>query len=276
MNSDTYQHKQVTGGSDSAGEEMETGKDISNVSHKHTVLIMAGSLLALLFWIATAGHSGGARGGQYVTASGDGMTQEGGVALAADLFSLDSEVDLPNDTCGPDCQSLVAKVAAASVRPPMCADSVFNNINGIDYCFAPCNLYTCDHGTLVGLDLTSVASMFTGKRGGCKTEYCRTGNGDNSSWGPVDVCPSHGSWDYASYLCQKSPKLHVPPPNEGNMCITNGSYVSKVDGKEYCWSTCSTASGNRSCSSRKGFWKLGERRVSCGAAGEHRNLCQKS
>eukprot|EP00751_Fragilariopsis_kerguelensis_P041894 CAMPEP_0171017996 /NCGR_PEP_ID=MMETSP0736-20130129/27886_1 /TAXON_ID=186038 /ORGANISM="Fragilariopsis kerguelensis, Strain L26-C5" /LENGTH=41 /DNA_ID= /DNA_START= /DNA_END= /DNA_ORIENTATION= len=41
MNLDTYQHKQVTGDSHSAGEEIKTGKDSSNVSHKRTFLMMA-------------------------------------------------------------------------------------------------------------------------------------------------------------------------------------------------------------------------------------------
>eukprot|EP00751_Fragilariopsis_kerguelensis_P039512 CAMPEP_0171026000 /NCGR_PEP_ID=MMETSP0736-20130129/33999_1 /TAXON_ID=186038 /ORGANISM="Fragilariopsis kerguelensis, Strain L26-C5" /LENGTH=91 /DNA_ID=CAMNT_0011466407 /DNA_START=93 /DNA_END=365 /DNA_ORIENTATION=- len=84
MNSDTYQHKQVTGDSHSTGEEMEIGKKINKVTHKHPLLIMAGSLLALLVWIAMAGHSGGAGGEQYVTATADKMTQEAGGALAAE------------------------------------------------------------------------------------------------------------------------------------------------------------------------------------------------
>jgi len=273
MNSDTYQHKQVKGDSHSAGEEMETGKDSSNVSHKRTFLMVAGSLLALLFWIAMAGHSGGgAGGGQYVTASADDKTQEGGGALAAeyqeetvksgvlakDIFSLGSEIS-PNDKCGPYCEGLVAKVAADPRGTPWCTQSSFNTINGIDYCFAPCNIkeYSCDHESLSGMGLTSVVTEYTGSGGGCVTEYCGTGYGGAYGWGFTDVCPSGGTWDYSAYLCQKYPKVEVPDPDHGGpWCDQGGSYHGS-DGKEYCWSTCKNTASQRSCARRKDFWRLG-------------------
>jgi len=283
MNSDTYQHKKVstTGDSHSAGQEMETGKDISNVSHKHTLLIMAGSLLAVLVWIAVAGHSGGAGGEQYVTATADDMTQEAGGALAAesqgetvksvvlakDIFSLDKEVGPYGYDCGPNCFSLVATVAADPRGIPWCAQSSFNSINGIDYCFAPCNLYWCDHTSLSGMGLTSVEGMYglVDDNDGimaCDTNYCRTGFGPNygpsSGWwyGNTDICPSAGSHDYASYLCQKCPKITVPEPRyEGaTWCVDGGPYYVGKDGKEYCWSTCKTQANNRDCSEKKGFF----------------------
>mmetsp|Transcript_54694 Transcript_54694/g.61939 ORF Transcript_54694/g.61939 Transcript_54694/m.61939 type:complete len:311 (+) Transcript_54694:183-1115(+) len=295
MNSDTYQHKQVNGGSHSAGEEMETGKDSSNVSHKRTFLMMAGSLLALLFWIAMAGHSGGgAGGGQYVTASADDKTQEGGGALAAeyqgesaksgvftkDIFSLGSEIS-PNDKCGPYCEGLVAKVAADPRGIPWCTDSLFNTINGIDYCFAPCNIKKnhCDNGSLSRMDLTSVITMYTGSGGGCVTEYCGTGYGGAYGWGFTDVCPSNGKWDYSAYLCQKCPKVQVPAPTDYHNYCNQGYSYHGSDGKEYCWSTSSIASGDRSCSKRKGFWRLGSWKL-FPCVGEVFNvrttLCQKS
>eukprot|EP00751_Fragilariopsis_kerguelensis_P030486 CAMPEP_0170926664 /NCGR_PEP_ID=MMETSP0735-20130129/13024_1 /TAXON_ID=186038 /ORGANISM="Fragilariopsis kerguelensis, Strain L26-C5" /LENGTH=115 /DNA_ID=CAMNT_0011326999 /DNA_START=52 /DNA_END=399 /DNA_ORIENTATION=- len=115
--------------------------------------------------------------------------------------------------------------------------------------------------------------MYTGSGGGCVTEYCGTGYGGNYGWGFTDVCPSNGKWDYSAYLCQKCPKVQVPPPFGDNQryCFQGYSYHGS-DGKEYCWSTQNCASGNRSCSKRKGFWRLGE----CQRIESQVNLCQKS
>jgi len=286
MNSDTYQHKQVTGNSHSAGEEMETGKDSSNVSHKRTFLMMAGSLLALLFWIAMAGHSGGAGGGQYVTAGADDMTQEGGGALAAesqgetvktgdfaeDIFSLGrAQAD---GYCGPDCAELMTKVNVGST--PWCDRSSFNLINGVEYCFAPCNEYSCDHGSLYGLGLTSVVSMFIDTDdGGCDTDYCHTGWGGHDE---IRICPGMDDTDQGAYLCQKCPKITVPAPRYGGAtwCQNGGPYYVGQDGKQYCWSTCAAASGNRSCRKKEGFWRLGACQSHRCSPGQYSNLCQKS
>jgi len=282
MNSDSYQNKQVTGSSDTAGEEMETGKDISNVSHKHTVLIMAGSLLTLLFWIAMADHSGGARGGQYATASGDGMTQEGGGALAADLFKLGSEVELPHDRCGPDCQGLVAKVRGPDSDPiPWCVHDQFTTVNGVEYCFAPCDVkpeaHWCDGDRLFHKNLSGVTSMFTGGGGGCVTEDCRTGYGHGDhSWGDVDVCPSQGSWDYQAYLCQKTPTVNPPAPYDADHWCDGDEAWKGPDGLEYCWSTCAANSGQRSCNKKAGFWRLLSYHRHCHVAAQISNLCQKN
>jgi len=305
MNSDTYQHKKesITGDSHSAGQEMETGKDISKVFHKHTtLLIMAGSLLTVLVWIAMTGHSGGAGGEQYVTATADDMNQEAGGALAAeyegetvksevlakDIFSLGKEVGPFGYDCGPNCFSLVAKVAADPRGIPWCAQSSFISINDIDYCFAPCNLYWCDHTSLSGMGLTSVQGMY-GKvyegKFNCETDYCQTGYGSNYDdpssddyEGSTDVCPSGGSYDYASYLCQKCPKITVPAPGYGGAtwCVEGGPYYVGKDGKEYCWSTCSAQANRRDCSEKKGFWRLGSCQLHKCPGSQYSTLCQRS
>jgi len=297
MNSDTYQHKQVTGDSHSTGEEIKTGKDNINVSHKRTFLMMAGSLLALLFWIAMAGHSGGAGGGQYVTASADDMTQEGGGALAAEFQGetgksgvLDEDIfglgrAQADGYCGPECAELVAKVNVGGT--PWCDRSSFKLINGVEYCFAPCNKYSCDHGSLYGLGLTSVVSMFIDTDdGGCDTDYCISGLDHNTDLyhetdyeTNVEICPSGDIYPgNGAYLCQKCPKITVPAPRYGGAtwCQNGGPYYVGQDGKQYCWSTCAAASGNRSCRKKEGFWRLGACQSHRCSPGQYSNLCQKS
>jgi len=291
MNSDTYQHKQVTRDSHSTGEEMETGKDSNNVTHKHPLLIMAGSLLALLAWIAMAGHSGGAGGGQYVTAVADDMTQEGGGALAAeyqgetgksgvldeDIFGLGrAQAD---GYCGPECAELMAKVNVGGT--PWCDQSSFKLINGVEYCFAPCNNYSCDHGSLYGLGLTSVVSMIinTGD-GGCDTDYCISGlemeSGSRHETN-VEICP-HGESGDGAYLCQKCPTITVPAPrHEGaTWCENGGPYYVGQDDKQYCWSTCAADTWYRSCRKKEDFWRLGACQSHYCSPGQYSNLCQKS
>jgi len=279
MNSDTYQHKKVstTGDSHSAGQEMETGKDISNVSHKHTLLIMTGSLLALLVWIAVAGHSAGAGGEQYVTATADDMTQEAGGALAAesqgetvksgafakDISSLGSEVGTATNYCGPSCEGLMEKVNAGGT--PWCDQSSFKSINGIEYCFAACDKHRCDHSTLAGLGLTSVVSMIkyhpcpdgSGKRyGQCATDYCTSGAHDYGGFSKLKICPEHNIPVNGSYLCQKCPTIVVPAPTRGgDTWCENDGYYRGEDGNKYCWSSCARRSGARSCRHTFEFWR---------------------
>mmetsp|Transcript_39161 Transcript_39161/g.43821 ORF Transcript_39161/g.43821 Transcript_39161/m.43821 type:complete len:130 (-) Transcript_39161:92-481(-) len=71
------------GDSNSKSEEMDTEK--CNI-YQHPFLIVAGSLLVLLFFVAVAGHSGG---WQYLTSSVDEIA-EGAVVLA------DYQVDTDN------------------------------------------------------------------------------------------------------------------------------------------------------------------------------------
>jgi len=245
MNSDTYQHKKesIAGDSHSTGQEMETGKDISKVSHKNTLLIMAGSLFTLLVWIAMTGHSGGAGGNQYVTAVVNEMTQEADGALAAesqgeavksgvlakDIFGLGSEVDTATNYCGPSCEGLMEEVNAVGkgtkifkdegykvtikeMGTPWCDQSSFKSINGIKYCFAACDKHRCDHSSLAGLGLTSVVSMIG--------EYSVLDTLDNSGerYGKcvTDYCTSGGA-DYGGYS-----KLEICPFHNGG---DYGSYL---------------------------------------------------
>jgi len=105
------------GDCNSKSEEMDTGK---TNTYQRTVLIVAGSLLALLVLVAVAGHSGGdGDGGHYLKSSAAEITKGGAGALAEyqvdttnsaltnDIFGLGavSENDEGNGCCygAPGC-----------------------------------------------------------------------------------------------------------------------------------------------------------------------------
>jgi len=276
MNSDTYQHKQVstTGDSHSAGQEMETGKDISNVSHKHTLLIMAGSLLALLVWIAMAGHSGGG-GGQYVTATLDELAKGTGGVLAAeyqvdtvnsalfdkDIFSLDSELGSGSEGAAENCAALVA-----AVNPNLGSwckvggKSSFTSHNKKDYCWDSCKAIIAGSCKMYGSDFTSIASAENGIYciGNCHKDKGSEGIGGN-------------------LLCQKCPKIVVPPPvHRGKTWCSNGGAYNGQDGKHYCWSTCDFDQYNiiDQCDRRKGFFVLLDCQSHNCPGGGRAKLCQ--
>lgn len=109
-------------------------------------------------------------------------------------------------------QSCPALLVPSEHQGYWCSYPNFQNINGIDSCWAACD-------------------------GNCREVYGFSSIEDNHGF----MCASR-TWLCAnSYLCQKCPTYNVPRPvevdNTGAWCDKRDIYTGS-DGIKYCWGTC--------------------------------------